>query len=171
MPAAMRRTAKMRRQRMPERATGIKPLNAERGAQNVERRKFSILRSSFCVLRSPLPPRNHDLLQRPPILLRRQPYRRSGRTSAHARGSAADAAAQVAFHGDGLFDFFLVFLEERRDPPEQRERRLFVDHEDVAVWAVALAVAAADAVALDVDLAARVARERVGRAVEHAARG
>src|SRR5687767_1544318 len=110
---------------------------------------------------SSLPARDHQFLQRLPVLLGRQPDRRAGRTAAHARGPAADVAAEIALHGDGLLDVALFFFEERRDPGEQRPLRLLVDHEDVAVGTVALAVAAADAVALDVHLAARVARDRV----------
>src|SRR5205085_7361701 len=113
MAEAIRRTAKMRRQRMPERATDITPRNAERRTQNEELRTFYVLRSAFCVLRSPLSSRNHDLLQRPPILLRRQPNRRPRWTSANARRSSTDPPAQIALHGHGLLDFFLFLLEQR----------------------------------------------------------
>ena len=45
-----------------------------------------------------------------------------------------------------------------------------MNHEDVAIGAIALAVATADAIALDVDLAPRIANDGVGRTVEHAHR-
>src|SRR5262245_31807994 len=140
---AIRRTRKMRRQTMPLRATGM---------------------SSFSA-------RDHQFLQRLPILLGRQTNRRAGRTSAHARGAAFDVATEIALHGNGLFDVTLLcFSEQRRDPREERFLRLFVDHEDVAVGTIALAVAAADAVALDVHLTAWIARDGIGRTVEHAQR-
>src|SRR5438094_853819 len=64
----------------------------------------------------------------------------------------------------------LLLGKQRRDPTEDGFRGLLVDHEDVAVRAVALAIAAADAIALDVNLSAWIARQCVGRTVEHAQR-
>src|SRR5437667_12800818 len=116
----------------------------------------------------PFPSRNHHLLQRLPILPRRQSNGRPGGTGTNTSRPARDLATEVALHGHGLLDLLFGLREERRHPSEQIALRLFVHHEDVAVGAVALAVAAADAVALDVDLAARIALDGIGRAVEHA---
>src|SRR3954453_13562021 len=64
----------------------------------------------------------------------------------------------------------MIFAEQRRDPGKDRLLRLLMDHENVSIGTIPLAVAAADAVALDVHLAARIADDRVGRTVEHAHR-
>src|SRR5437588_121937 len=88
----------------------------------------------------------------------------------HACRTTADLATEIALHGDGLLDVVRFFLEQRRHPREERLLRLLVNHEDVAVRTIAFAVAAADAVGLDVHLAARIAHDRVGRTVEHAER-
>src|SRR5215218_7005457 len=119
--------------------------------------RFSIRHSKFEILNSTLSSRNHNLLQRLPILPRSQSDGRPGRARPHARGAAADLAAQIALHRHGLLDLLLRLAEQRGHPGEEVALRLFVHHEDVVVGAVALAVAAADAVALDEDLAARVA--------------
>src|SRR5205085_1038760 len=98
------------------------------------------------------------------------PDRCAGRTMTHACRTTADLATEIALHGDGLLDVVRFFLEQRRHPREERLLRLLVNHEDVAVRTIAFAVAAADAVGLDVHLAARIAHDRVGRTVEHAER-
>src|SRR5258708_26013797 len=130
--------------------------------------RFALLPSPFALRPSVLSPRDHDLLQGRSILFRRQPDGGAGRAAADAGRAAADLAAEVALHGHGLFDVVLFLPEERGHPGEERLLRLFVDHEAAVVWPIALAVAAADAIALDIDLAAGVADDGVGRAVEHA---
>src|SRR5436190_13544135 len=92
--------------------------------------------STFNVQHSPFPPRNHQLLQSLPILLRGEPYGRAGGTTPHAGGAAADLAAEVALHGHGLLDFFLRLGEQGGHPREETSLRFLVNHEDVVVGAV-----------------------------------
>src|SRR5512140_3906264 len=114
--------------------------------------------------------RNYDVFEGGAVFVGRKTDGRTRGATAHACGPALDVAAQIALHRDRSFDLFLLFLKERGHPADERAVGFLVNHEDVAVRTIALTVAAADAVALDVDLAAGVARDRVGGAVEHAER-
>src|SRR5829696_3691036 len=124
----------MRRQRMPLRAIAIRR-GISRGDAETRRREVAVsLRASASpretVLRfSSLSSRNHQLLQRLAILLRREADRRAGGASADAGGAAADAAAEIALHGHGLLDLGLRLGEKRLDPAEDRALRLLVHHE------------------------------------------
>src|SRR5262249_40137042 len=85
-----------------------------------------------------------------------------------------EAHARVALHG--LLLLAVAVRIGRRfpeqEPPQHALRtiRLERGHLDHAVRAVARAVPAADAVVAHVDLAVRIALERIGRAVVHALR-
>src|SRR3954451_7570403 len=113
--------------------------NATHSTFNIRHSTFAIPPSSFIIPSLPLAPRDHDLLQRRPVLLGRQANRRTRGAAAHAGRAAADLAAEVALHGHRLLDVVLLLAEERGDPREERPLRLLVDHEDVVVGTVALA--------------------------------
>ena len=89
----------------------------------------------------------------------------------NAGRAAGDFAAEIALHGNRAIDVgYLRSSDKRGDPRKKRLLRLLVNHEDVVVRTVSLAVPAADAVALNVDLAAGISGDGVGRTVEHAER-
>src|SRR2546421_249771 len=82
--------------------SGRAMLNARRSISNekmwlpsIQHSTLNIQHSTFAFL--PLAPSDDQFLESRPILLRSQTNRRTCRTTAHARRSAGDLAAQVAF--------------------------------------------------------------------------